>query len=221
VRKDVRHPTDALRCPIDGPAAQDNATERAQSNPWKILVVSLTVGAVFPLASEILLGTPAQCEPQAAYSFHTGLTNTQNGVAIKGTDPVAYFTEGRPVEGDPSISASIDGTVWWFTSQSHRTAFLQHPARYEPEYGGFCAYGISQGSMIDSDPSSFSIIGGRLYLYSSAAAQETWRATLVQSLNAADRNWAAIDHLARFNDGKADLSADDNPLLPLETANGS
>ena len=133
---------------------------------------------------------PADAPPP--FVAHTGLVNAADGIAIKGYDPVAYFTEGRPVLGDPAIRAEYDGAVWQFTTVEHRDAFLAHPTRYEPEYGGFCAYGAAQGLKTDIDPAAFSIIGGRLYLNASVDVRTRWRSELLNSIARADRNWAEV-----------------------------
>jgi YHS domain-containing protein len=127
-----------------------------------------------------------------AFVIHTGLVNAHDGIAIKGFDPVAYFTENRPVAGNPDISTAFDGAIWYFASEAHRRAFLAHPSRYEPEYGGFCAYGVAQGLKTDIDPAAFSIIGGRLYLNADQQARTTWRADLLNSIAAADQRWATV-----------------------------
>lgn len=151
-------------------------------------VVGISLAAATPLAIEA--ATPA--EPAATITSHTGLVNAPEGVAIKGYDPVAYFTEGKPVPGDPQISAEFDGAVWRFTTGEHRRVFLAHPTRYEPEYGGFCAYGAAKGLKTDIDPAAFSIIGGRLYLNADLDVRTRWRADLLTAIAEADRNWAEV-----------------------------
>ncbi|MDB5363520.1 MAG: hypothetical protein JWO51_4817 [Rhodospirillales bacterium] len=151
-------------------------------------VVGISLAAATPLAIEA--ATPA--DPAPTVTSHTGLVNAPEGIAIKGYDPVAYFTEGRPVPGDPQISAEFDGAVWRFTTGEHRRVFLAHPTRYEPEYGGFCAYGAAQGFKTDIDPAAFSIIGGRLYLNANLDVRTRWRADLLTAIAEADRNWAEV-----------------------------
>ena len=150
--------------------------------------VIVTLATTAPIA--IGAATPADAPPASTY--HTDLINAADGVAIKGYDPVAYFTEGQPVMGTPEIRADLDGATWQFTSVEHRDAFLAHPTRYEPEYGGFCAYGAAQGLKTDIDPAAFSIIGGRLYLNASIDVRTVWRNELIISIARADRNWAGV-----------------------------
>ncbi len=126
------------------------------------------------------------------FTAHTGAMNTDQGLAIKGFDPVAYFTDGEAVPGDPAIIAMVDGVTWRFESEEHRLAFLAHPTRYEPEYGGFCAYGLSQGIKTDIDPAAFSIVGGRLYLNASVETRTVWRQNLLTAIADADRHWPEV-----------------------------
>jgi YHS domain-containing protein len=145
--------------------------------------------AATPLA--IRAATPTEV-PASALAQHADLVNTAEGIAIKGYDPVAYFTEGRPVLGDPAITAEHAGATWFFVTAEHRDAFLAHPTRYEPEYGGFCAYGAAHGIKTDIDPAAFSIIGGRLYLNANIDTRTVWRADLIASIAQADRNWSEV-----------------------------
>jgi hypothetical protein len=142
--------------------------------------------------SAIEAATPADPTLSAPAIWHSGLVNAPEGVAIKGYDPVAYFTEGKPVLGNPEVAASLDGAVWHFTTPEHRAVFLANPLRYEPEYGGFCAYGAAQGRKTDIDPAAFSIIGGRLYLNADLDTRTVWRADLLGAIAEADRQWAAV-----------------------------
>jgi hypothetical protein len=118
--------------------------------------------------------------------------NVQGGVAIKGYDPVAYFTDGRAVPGDPRIGASLNGVTWRFATAEHRKAFLAHPAKYQPEYGGFCAYGMAAGHKADIDPEAFTIVGGRLYLNYSKDVMAAWRKDIPSLIAKADHNWPAV-----------------------------
>ena len=90
------------------------------------------------------------------------------------------------------FSLDFDGAIWRFESQAHRQAFQAHPTRYEPEYGGFCAYGLAEGLKTDIDPAAFSIIGGRLYLNADADTRVLWRQNLLKSIAQADRNWPEV-----------------------------
>ncbi len=101
----------------------------------------------------------------------------------------AWHVPGR---GQPAGSSARDGASWRFTSPEHQAAFLAHPTRYEPAYGGFCAYGAAQGLKTDVDPAAFSIVGGRLYLNANMRVRDVWRNELLSAIAEADRNWAMV-----------------------------
>jgi hypothetical protein len=92
-------------------------------------------------------------------------------VGIKGYDPVSYFTDGRPVKGEPAISFDFDEARYRFASQQHRALFAGDPARYEPQFGGLCATGLAFGKKAESDPTQWKIVDGKLYLVSSVEAK--------------------------------------------------
>ena len=98
----------------------------------------------------------------------------RNGVAIKGTDTVAYFTEGKAVKGDKKYSYKWGNTTWWFKNQQNRDLFAQNPEKYAPQFGGFCAWAVSQNYTAAIDPEAWSIVDGKLYLNYSKSVRRTW-----------------------------------------------
>lgn len=118
--------------------------------------------------------------------------NAQNGVAIHGYDPVAYFTEGRAVAGSEQNAAQHQGATYRFATAANREAFLAEPAKYLPAYGGFCAYAVSKGAVADIDPEAFTIHAGKLYLNYSMAVRETWRQDIPGNTAKADAKWPAM-----------------------------
>jgi YHS domain-containing protein len=90
--------------------------------------------------------------------------NSAGGVAIKGYDPIAYFTEQRPVKGSEAYEYLWKGASWRFASSEHLSLFKADPEKYAPKYGGYCAYAISQGKIADIDPEAWTVFEGRLYL---------------------------------------------------------
>jgi YHS domain-containing protein len=93
-------------------------------------------------------------------------------VSLKGHDPVAYFTDGRPVKGSPGINYDFDETRYLFASQKNRERFASSPERYTPQFAGLCATGMSMGMKAEADPSVFKIIDGKLYVFSSTLARD-------------------------------------------------
>ncbi len=113
-------------------------------------------------------------------------------VAIKGYDPVAYFEEGKPVEGDDAFSYEWRGAEWRFVSQHHRELFVANPEQFAPQYGGYCAYAVSNGSTASIDPKAWDIHEGKLYLNYSLGIQKKWRQDKAERIAAADEKWPAI-----------------------------
>ncbi|HSK12789.1 MAG TPA: YHS domain-containing (seleno)protein [Phnomibacter sp.] len=118
--------------------------------------------------------------------------NVKDGLAIKGYDVVAYFTEGRPVKGLPSFSHTWEGATWYFSGADNLEAFKAGPYRYAPQYGGFCAYGASKGYLADTDPNAWTIIGEKLYLNYSMKVRTEWLKDTSDRIAAADKYWNTI-----------------------------
>ncbi|TVR33818.1 MAG: YHS domain-containing protein [Spirochaetaceae bacterium] len=138
----------------------------------------------------VLLMVPAVWS--AAAGQHEGAVYTEDGVAIKGYDPVAYFTLGEPTQGSAQYSVEWDGAEWWFAGTEHRDMFADDPERYAPRYGGYCAYAAAQGSVSDIDPDQWAIEDGRLYLNRNARFHRRFHADLAANIAAADQNWPAL-----------------------------
>jgi YHS domain-containing protein len=113
------------------------------------------------------------------------------GVAIGGHDPVAYFTEGRPVAGSPEFAVKWKGALWYFASEQNRLAFEMDPRRFAPRYGGYCAYALTRGELAHSSPDAWVIHDGRLYLLVSSAVRDRWAADADGNVARADANWPA------------------------------
>jgi len=119
-------------------------------------------------------------------------TNQDNGVAVRGTDVVAYFTEGRPRPGLPEFSHEWDGARWLFATAAHRDAFAADPARYAPAYGGFCAFAVSEGYTAPIDPEAWRIVDGRLFLNYDLGVQRRWERDTARRIQRGDANWPRL-----------------------------
>ena len=117
---------------------------------------------------------------------------TENGVAVKGHDPVAYFTVGRPTRGSADFSATHEGATYHFASAANRDAFAADPARYAPQYGGYCAWAVAQGYKAPIIPEAWAVVDGKLYLNASRGVQRRWRSDVPGFIAAADRTWPTI-----------------------------
>ncbi len=98
-----------------------------------------------------------------------------SGIAIRGYDTVAYWTLGEPAEGSDDYTTEWMGATWKFASEEHLDLFTGNPEKYAPQYGGYCAYGVSQDYLVKIEPDQWSIVDDRLYLNYDAKVQRTWK----------------------------------------------
>lgn len=114
------------------------------------------------------------------------------GLALYGYDPVAYFTDGSPLPGDTGITATHDGATYRFVTTANRDAFMSDPAKYLPVYGGYCAYGLSQGYKVKVDPTVWKIVDGKLYLNYDAGVGVTWAKDIPGYIAKANELWPGL-----------------------------
>ncbi|MGR3434516.1 MAG: YHS domain-containing (seleno)protein [Shimia sp.] len=117
---------------------------------------------------------------------------TRGGLAISGYDPVAYFTEGRPVEGSVAFAAEHEGATFHFASADNRDAFLADTAKFAPQYGGYCAYAVSRGYTAKTEPDAWSIVDDRLYLNFDKSVRALWAVAKRRNIEKADANWPSV-----------------------------
>lgn len=119
--------------------------------------------------------------------------NLENKVAIQGYDPVGYFNQGKAIKGKKEITASYQGVIYKFSSSENKETFLKNPSKYEPQYGGWCAYAMgSAGEKVEINPETFKIIDGKLYLFYNAYFNNTlksWNKDESNLKSKADTNW--------------------------------
>jgi YHS domain-containing protein len=118
-----------------------------------------------------------------------------NPLALRGYDPVAYFTVGEPQKGSQDFLVVLDGATYLFASAEHKEAFEAEPEKYLPAYGGFCAYAVARGKKYDSDPKAFKIVDGRLFLNFSRKVQKKWEKDVPGFIAEAEKQWAEIEDL--------------------------
>ncbi len=132
-----------------------------------------------------LLLVNASCQGQdKIYSTKAG--------AIKGYDPVAYFTDAKPVQGKKEITYDWQGATWHFSSQDNLALFRENPEKYAPQYGGFCAYGVANGYAVKIDPEAWAIVDGKLYLNYDLGVQQEWNADRNGFIQKANSEWEKI-----------------------------
>ena len=118
--------------------------------------------------------------------------STSSGGAIRGYDPVAYFTEGRPVEGKSAHRFEWMGATWSFASAENRAAFEADPEKYAPRYGGYCAWAVSRGYTASIVPEAWRIVDGALYLNYSLSVRERWAKDIPGNIARAEVNWPRL-----------------------------
>lgn len=148
---------------------------------WKGLGRGLLAALV---AVVVVLPAIAGQAPEALYSGG-------QKVAIRGYDPVAYFTESRPITGSSEFEVSWNDVRWRFASAAHRDLFVSDPERYSPQFGGLCAWGLAIGKHFDADPETWAIVDGKLYLTYSKSASDKLQANMAENLKKAEENWVA------------------------------
>jgi YHS domain-containing protein len=115
-----------------------------------------------------------------------------SGVAIQGYDPVAFFTDGKPVKGKPEFVAKHDGAAYQFASKEHRDLFTKDPAKYEPQFGGYCAYGVSRNKLAPVEVEAFQIVDGKLLMQYSKAIRDDFNKDTKGNLSKANTNWPGL-----------------------------
>jgi YHS domain-containing protein len=125
-------------------------------------------------------------------STYAGEIFTTEGVAIHGYDPVAYFVDHKPVKGIQSFTASYQGATFYFASAAHRDVFKSDPARYSPQYGGYCALGTAAGHKAPTEPQAFTVTDGKLYLNYNDDVMKTWRKDVPGYIAKADALWSDV-----------------------------
>lgn len=123
---------------------------------------------------------------------HAANNTDANDLAVGGYDTVAYFTEGAAVEGSAEYTAEYDHGIYQFSSAENRDLFQADPAKYAPQFGGFCAYGAARSQKFSVDPTAFKVVEGKLYLNHNANVQQTWAENMATEIADGHTNWASI-----------------------------
>jgi YHS domain-containing protein len=131
----------------------------------KIKILFLVLVIIMPLASQAK--NKAKSKPVYA--------SKRSNIAINGYDPVAYFAANKAQKGNKKLSFIWRGSKWLFSSEQHRSMFVDDPERYAPQYGGWCAYAMSDGRTVSIDPQAFEIYQGKLYFNYSKSVLGHWR----------------------------------------------
>ncbi len=148
---------------------------------FRVLLVAALVCAGLSLAVP-----PAMAAEDPVY------TGTFSSLAVSGYDPVAYFTQNKPVKGSGDHEFDWNGATWRFSSAENLATFKADPEKYAPQYGGYCAWAVSQGYTASSIPEAWRIVDGKLYLNYSTEIQARWTKDVPGFIALADTNWPAV-----------------------------
>ena len=113
-------------------------------------------------------------------------------MAIRGTDPVAYFTQGQAIAGDSEYETEWNDAVWRFSSAKNQELFESNPEAYAPQYGGYCAKALSEGNVVSTDPEAWKIVEDKLYLNYSPEVQQQWTQDIEGNIELADNMWPDV-----------------------------
>ncbi|SDR47348.1 hypothetical protein SAMN05519103_03625 [Rhizobiales bacterium GAS113] len=145
----------------------------------------IALAAAIAVTGGITAATPALAAgPQ--------INATITGLALRGYDPVAYFTDGKPVLGDFTITAQFEGATYRFASEDHKALFVKEPGKYLPQFGGFCAFGTAQGYKVDGDPNVWKIVDNKLYLNLAPPVAARWNQDIGGFIKTANEKWTDL-----------------------------
>jgi YHS domain-containing protein len=138
------------------------------------------------LLTVVFLATPLLAETKTLVNLD------KNGLALQGFDPVAFFNQNKPVKGRPEFKSSYRGATYYFASEENKVLFDKEPAKFEPAYGGFCAYGVSRNKLVEIDPEAFQIVDVHLLLQYSKSVRNNFNKDTQGNLAKANANWAGL-----------------------------
>jgi YHS domain-containing protein len=148
------------------------------------------------IAVAIIAFSGATAQDETA--LHKKHFNLENGAAVSGYDVVAYFTQQKAVKGSKDHAVSYSGAIYYFSSAANKEEFKKNPAKYEPAYGGWCAYAMgAKGEKVEIDPKTFKIVNGKLNLFYNKLFNNTltdWNKDEASLQKKADANWMKIYH---------------------------
>ena len=132
----------------------------------------------------------------AIQAADVSVSTDENTVILNGYDTVAYFTQSEAVEGSKKYTAVHDSAIYHFSSAENRDIFNANPDKYEPQFGGFCAYGAALGKKFDVDGEAFEVVDGKLYVNKSLTVYETWAEEKDKNIETAHTKWSDIENVA-------------------------
>lgn len=158
------------------------------------MFVKFSSSKILTVAALIIAFAVTSCGliPSQVDSSINAVNVDESRVAIKGYDPVAYFTEAKPVKGNSAFSEEHMGATYYFSSAEHQTMFQGAPEKYAPQYGGYCAYGVSKEYKFDIDPEAWAVVDDKLYLNLNKTVQTRWVGNKDELIIEANDIWTQI-----------------------------
>lgn len=150
------------------------------------MIRKILIAVAFTAITSTTFAAPAYADQAPVY------TGVLSRVAVGGYDPVAYFTDGHPVRGTTQFRIMHQGYEYHFANAEHLAAFRANPSRYLPQYGGYCAWAVSQGYTASGNPNNWRIVDGRLYLNYNAEIQTRWEQDIPGHIRSANGNWPSV-----------------------------
>ena len=151
----------------------------------RALLRILVAGAALAAAAPLSLSPAAAKQPPV-------FTGIVKGVAIGGYDAVAYHTDKRATPGNPDITVEHGGATYRFATEANKALFIAQPARYAPQYGGYCAWAVASGYTAKGDPEAWTVVGDKLYLNYNKSVQKSWEQDIPGNVRKGDANWPTV-----------------------------
>jgi YHS domain-containing protein len=134
----------------------------------------------------LVLATPLLAQTKSLLNLD------KHGLALQGYDPVAFFSQNTPVKGKPEFKSTDQGATYYFASAENKALFDKEPAKYEPAFGGYCAYGVSRNKLVEIDPEASQVVDGRLLLQYSKSVRDNFNKDTQGNLAKANANWPGL-----------------------------
>lgn len=179
------------RATLQSPFSDDRSNERTKPLE-NIMMRKITQRLSLLIAASCFLAACATPPAKISQEKPVEEINNQHGLALRGYDPVAYFTDKKPVAGTPDITYQWKGATYQFATVQHRELFQSDPPHYAPQFGGYCAYAVSLGTTADGDPFQWAVDGDRLFVNANAIAYTLWNKSRSNSIRKGETNWPLI-----------------------------
>jgi len=150
------------------------------------------LGMMLLAASALVASVPVLAADEL--NLTNGYSAAGAPLAIHGYDPVSYFTDAAPALGDDAITVVHDGAAYRFSSKKNAEMFKKNPSRYIPQFGGYCAFGVSVGKKFDGDPRLWTVHDDKLYLNLNPEIQKMFSKDVAGAVKKANKNWVEIRH---------------------------